>query len=52
MCTNRVKDGVILFISSIAGVIICGILFVVLIIGSIGAAIDEGLKENPKSQVE
>jgi hypothetical protein len=38
MCTNRVRDGVLLLISALVSLVICGIIFVLLVLGSIGAA--------------
>jgi hypothetical protein len=39
MCTNRVGQGVALLISSIASIVICGILFVIIVFGSIAGAV-------------
>ena len=38
MCTNQVKQGIVLLVSSLASLVLCAILFLTIILGTVGAA--------------
>jgi hypothetical protein len=46
MCTNQVKQGVILLVSSIASIGICMLIFFLIIVGTVGAAFEKAAEDN------
>ena len=52
MCTNQVRQGDILLVSSIASMAICALIFLLVIAGTVGAAaqkISEGMKRQQQT---
>lgn len=50
MCTNQVKQGVLLLVSSIASLGICALIFFALIVGSIGGAVIKASEDIKRQQ--
>ncbi len=38
MCSNQVKQGVILLLSSLASIVLCAVIFFAVVVGTVGAA--------------
>jgi hypothetical protein len=50
MCTNQVRQGVILLVSSIASMAICALIFFLVIVGTVGAAAQKASEDMKRQQ--
>ena len=50
MCTNQVKQGIILFVSTFASLAVCVVLFMVLVLGTFGAVAIKAIEEGQRQQ--
>jgi hypothetical protein len=52
MCTNQVRHGLILLLSALASLVVCGILFFALIVGTVGAAAQKAAQDSQRLQYQ